>query len=175
MWFSNTMLKLEQLLSRVVVTLLVLLIIDVSWQVLTRFLFPQPSSFTEEVARFLLIWISLLGAAVAYRFKDHLGFDLLVQKLPKKHHGKVSAFNAIVTILFAVFVLLIGGGNVVYVVYTLEQYSSVLGLNMAYVYLVIPIAGLVFLMFAIDNLIRLMNVSHPPGGSDPVDNHGQGA
>ncbi|TLU59482.1 TRAP transporter small permease [Thalassotalea litorea] len=175
MWFSNAMEKLGQQLNRLVVLLLVLLIVDVSWQVLTRFILPQPSSFTEEVARFLLIWISLLGAAVAYRYKDHLGFDLLAKKLPKKHQAKVSMFNAMVTIVFAVFVLLIGGGNVVYVVYTLEQYSSVLGVNMVFVYMVIPFAGLLFLMFAIDNLIQLSAPSEKPDGPGSVNHNSQGA
>ena len=46
----------------------------------------------------------------------------------------------------------IGGGNVVYIVYTLEQYSSVLGINMAYVYSVVPFTGVLFVLFSIERL-----------------------
>lgn len=168
MIYSALMDKLEYFLNRLVVLLLVLLIVDVSWQVITRFLLPQPSSFTEEIARFLLIWISLLGAAVAYRNKDHLGFDLIVSKVPIRHQSKIAAFNSLVACFLAIVVLGIGGGNVVYIVYTLEQYSSVLGINMAYIYMVIPVTGILFLLFAVDNLLKLATESDTP---DPAKNH----
>jgi len=54
---------------------------SVVWQVLSRYLFVVPAAWTEELARFLLIWIGMLGAAYAYRQGSHLGIDLLANKL----------------------------------------------------------------------------------------------
>ena len=53
----------------------------VCWQVFSRFILRAPSSYTEELARFLLIWIGVLGASYAYRTKAHLGLDLFYQKM----------------------------------------------------------------------------------------------
>ncbi|NIX00358.1 MAG: TRAP transporter small permease subunit, partial [Phycisphaerae bacterium] len=51
------------------------LVIDVTWQVITRFVLKNPSSWTEELATYLLIWVGLLGAAVALHRGAHLGID----------------------------------------------------------------------------------------------------
>jgi hypothetical protein len=58
---------LDAVLSRVLILLMFLLVVSVLWQVISRYVFSSPSSWTEELARFLLIWISLLGAAYAFR------------------------------------------------------------------------------------------------------------
>lgn len=169
----NAVIRLSQhigeLVNKLVALLLVLLIVDVAWQVITRFVLAQPSSFTEEIARFLLIWISLLGASVAYRYADHLGFDLLTKKMDQQKQVIVARFNIVLAMLFGVVVLGIGGGNVVYIVYSMEQYSSVLGINMAYVYSVIPLTGLLFVLFSIERLAA------KPAESEPNDTKGEEA
>ena len=73
--------RAERVLAWVLVVLMSVMVIDVSWQVASRFVFRAPSSFTEELAGFLLIWIGLLGAAYGFRTRAHLGIDLLVTKL----------------------------------------------------------------------------------------------
>ena len=79
--YRNIISKIDNVIKWLLIVMMALLVTDVTWQVLTRFILPQPSSFTEEVARFLLIWISLIGGAYAYRQNSHLGFDLLVKKI----------------------------------------------------------------------------------------------
>ncbi|MBU2881038.1 TRAP transporter small permease [Psychrosphaera sp. B3R10] len=159
--------------SKFVAGLLVILIVDVSWQVITRFLLERPSSFTEEIARFLLIWISMLGAAVAYRHADHLGFDLLVSKTKPTTQTIIRKMNALLALIFGVVVLCIGGGNVVYIVYSMEQFSSVLGINMAYIYMVLPIAGLLFVLFALERFMSTTDaLSNEPNKSLSDDQKG---
>ena len=72
---------LDTILKNVLVLLMVALVTAVSWQVISRYGFSTPSSWTEEVARFLLIWIGVLGAAWAFRTGVHLGLDVLPKKL----------------------------------------------------------------------------------------------
>ena len=126
-----------------------LLVIDVTWQVLTRFILPQPSSFTEEVARFLLIWISLLGGALAYRQHSHLGFDLFVNKLSASKALIVNRFCNILVAIFAISVLIIGGANLVSLTWILGQHSPVLNVPMAGIYLVLPLSGILFLLYSV--------------------------
>ena len=59
--------KLDSVLAFILMILMATIVIDVTWQVLSRFIVGNPSSVTEEIARFLLIWIGLLGAAYAFR------------------------------------------------------------------------------------------------------------
>ena len=60
--------------------LLTIMVLDVIWQVFTRFVLKHPSSYTEELAGFLLIWIGLLGAGYAFYIRAHLGIDILKQR-----------------------------------------------------------------------------------------------
>ena len=86
-----------------------ILVIDVLWQVFTRFVLKNPSSWTEELAIFLLIWVSLLGAAVALNRGAHLGIDYFVGKLSiqKRVYTEVLVFLCVS--LFSIFVMVIGG------------------------------------------------------------------
>jgi TRAP-type C4-dicarboxylate transport system permease small subunit len=145
--------KLDVALKYLLITLMALLLIDVSWQVLTRFVLPKPSSFTEELARFLLIWIGLLGAAHAYRHKMHLGVDIFVKSMSK---GKAQATNHIVqlmTLAFSISVLIYGGSKLVLLAFHLEQRSAAMQINMGLVYLALPISGVLFALFAIERLL----------------------
>ena len=103
--------KLDVALKYLLIILMALLLIDVSWQVLTRFILPKPSSFTEELARFLLIWIGLLGAAHAYRHKMHLGVDIFVKSMSDRKAQVTNQIVQLMTLAFAISVLIYGGSN----------------------------------------------------------------
>ena len=58
--------RLDQLLEYLIISIMAVLVIDVLWQVASRFILGDPSSFTDELARFLLIWLSLFGGATCW-------------------------------------------------------------------------------------------------------------
>ena len=140
---------LDAVLNNVLITLMVALVAAVSWQVISRYVFASPSSWTEEVARFLMIWVGLLGAAYAFRSGVHLGFDLLPNKLSGRPAQILKLFTLGAVILFSVTVLIIGGSNLVVLTWELKQYSAVLGLPIAFVYAVIPATGALICVYAI--------------------------
>ena len=72
---------IDRALAWLVIVVMASLVIDVLWQVFTRFVLRDPSSFTEELARYLLIWVGLLGASYAAGKRMHLALDLLPMKL----------------------------------------------------------------------------------------------
>ena len=72
---------LDKSLEVLVMVAVAVLVIDVLWQVFTRFIMGDPSSWTEELATFLLIWVALLGSAVALGRGAHLGIDYFDGKL----------------------------------------------------------------------------------------------
>lgn len=144
----NVMGSLDKALKFALAILMTAMVVSVVWQVLSRYLFVVPAAWTEELARFLLIWIGLLGAAYAYRHGSHLGIDLLANKLGASGQRRLHSIVHTVCLLFAVSVLVIGGGALVYMTWELKQYSAAMGLPIAYVYSVIPASGLLISLFA---------------------------
>ncbi len=140
---------LDAILKPALITLVVLMVSAVSWQVISRYVFSSPSSWTEEVARFLLIWIGVLGAAYAFRTGVHLGLDVLPKKLTGKSADYLKWFTLLVVTIFSTAVLIIGGGSLVALTWELRQYSAVLGLPMAIVYSVIPLAGILICLYSL--------------------------
>lgn len=140
---------LDAVLTRVLMLLMFCLVGAVLWQVFSRYILSAPSSWTEEVARFLLIWISLLGAAYAFRGGMHLALDLLPKKLSGKNADRLKWLTIFLVVLFSFTVLVVGGFGLVQLTWELKQYSAVLGLPMYYVYSVIPVSGLLICLYAI--------------------------
>ncbi len=140
---------LDKFLRGMLVVLMASLVLSVTWQVVSRYLFASPSSWTEEVARFLLIWIGTLGAAYAFRTNMHIGLDLLPKKLTGISARNLHWFTLAVIIVFAATVLVFGGGSLVYLTWDLRQYSAVLGLPISFVYSVIPLTGLLLVIYSV--------------------------
>ena len=99
---------LDCFLEALVGTVMAVLVLDVSWQVFTRFILRDPSIWTDELATFLLIWVSLLGAAVALKRRAHLGMDYFVERLTPQRRRVVEAFAFSCTGLFSASVMMIG-------------------------------------------------------------------
>ena len=146
---NKTIKILDAILKNVLIVLMVVLVASVSWQVISRYGFSTPSSWTEEVARFMLIWIGVLGAAWAFRSGVHLGLDVLPKKLSGQPAQALKLFTVLVIVIFSVSVLIIGGGSLVILTWELKQYSAVLGLPIAFVYSVIPVSGGLICFYAI--------------------------
>ena len=139
----------DRILAGTLVTLMVLMVVAVSWQVATRYLLNNPSSYTEELASYLLIWISLLGAAYALRKRAHLGIDILVQRMGTRQRGAARHFAYAVVIVFSLVALVFGGGWLVYVTLDLNQLSAAFQLPIGYVYLALPLSGLLMIYYSI--------------------------
>jgi TRAP-type C4-dicarboxylate transport system permease small subunit len=148
------LLGIDRVLAIFLMLLMAAIVIDVSWQVLSRFIVGKPSSFTEEVARFLLIWIGILGAAYAFRTHAHLGLDLITNKLPFEKRVRADLVVQLICFAFAASVMVYGGINLVHLQLELGQTSAALQIKMGYIYLVIPLAGLLICIYAIDNIFN---------------------
>ena len=147
---------ITEILKIVLIILMSVIVIDVSWQVFTRFILKDPSSFTEELAGFLLIWIGLLGASYALYTRSHLGIDVITGKLIgfKKRMVEIVIYS--VVFLFSLFILLIGGFRLVNLTFTLNQISPSIGIPMGYVYLVLPLTGLLMMLYSANNIFSVI-------------------
>lgn len=140
---------LEKLLVLLLAALMTAMVVSVVWQVLSRYLFVVPAAWTEELARFVLIWIGMLGAAYAYRSGSHLGLDLLPTRLGGARQVALLRGIHLVCLVFSLAVLVIGGGSLVSMTWELKQYSAAMGMPIAFVYAVIPASGLLICLFAL--------------------------
>jgi TRAP-type C4-dicarboxylate transport system permease small subunit len=132
---------LDQFVAGLLAALLSLMVFAVTWQVISRYLLGSPSGWTEELARFLLIWIGVFGGSLAYQRRVHLGVDLLADRLTGTGlKWQQRAVDACV-LVFAVTVLIGGGGSLVALTHELSQYSPALGLPMSFVYPSLPLSG----------------------------------
>lgn len=132
---------LDRTLEWLTIVAVGILVIDVTWQIITRFILNHPSSWTEEFATFLMMWVGLLGAAVAVNYKAHLGVDFIVLKLPDTWRLYVELCVYLIVAVFALSVMIIGGLELVQKTLVTNQVSPALSWKMGYVYLCLPISG----------------------------------
>ena len=119
------------------------MVLVVSWQVLTRFLLRQPSSITEELVRFALVWLALLGASYGFGQRGHLAIDLLPRG------PKLDLVVRAAVAVFASVVLVFGGWRLVDITLALGQSSAALQVERGYVYVVLPLSGLLILFYTV--------------------------
>lgn len=159
---------LERLLAAAIAILMTAMVLNVLWQVFSRFVLRTPSSHTEELARYLMIWLGLLGGAYGVGTKSHLAVDFLTAGLQGAARRWMHAVVEIAVLLFAAAVMVGGGVRLMWVTFTLGQTSAALGLKLGYVYAAVPLAGVCIVVFCLASLAALRRGSdedaHPSGG-----------
>jgi TRAP-type C4-dicarboxylate transport system permease small subunit len=148
--------RLTLALEIAVIIITGLLVLDVVWQVFTRFVLKDPSTWTEELATMLLMWMALLGASVTFARKGHLGVDYFVGKLSPKNQV-IAEIVAYIFITFFAVIMVYGGYKIVSFTLNTNQTSAALGIKMGYVYLSIPISGFFILILSIENLYEKLS------------------
>jgi len=158
----------DRILSPVLVGLMGLAVLNVLWQVLSRYVLGAPSSFTQELARFLLIWIGVLGAGYAVGTREHLALELI----PEQLEGRAQTWLRIAIqgfiMLFAVAVMVVGGLRLVYIQLSLGQTSASLNVPLGYVYLVLPLTGALMAFYSLTHIsghLRTLRTETPTHSS----------
>lgn len=123
------------------------MVLAVCWQVITRFVLKNPSTVTEEILRYLLVWTTMVGGAYAYGRRKHLSINMLAKKLPPRAQKLLDIFVQAVVIAFCVVVMIVGDLRLVET--TFDQISSALRLPMPYVYASILVGGVLIIFYAI--------------------------
>ena len=139
----------NKILEWFLIIIFALLVLDVLFQVFSRYLLGTSFTWTEEFARFSLIWMTILGAAYLNAKKEHLSMDFLYQKLSVANKRKTSILIEVFIFLFALIVMVIGGINLVYTTLHLEQLSGTLRIPLGYVYAIMPFSGFLIMSFSI--------------------------
>jgi TRAP-type C4-dicarboxylate transport system permease small subunit len=120
----------------------------VLWQVVSRFVLRDPSSVTEELARYLMMWVGMLGAtyAIGQGLHPNVGLHLRLARVPPLG-GIARNLPRLLVGSFAIGVLLLGGFELVRLTLEVEQTSAALELPMGFVYSVLPLSGALLLLY----------------------------
>lgn len=145
--------RIDQAVRWLLICLMSIIVLDVLLQVVSRYLFRSPLGFTDELAGFLLIWVGLLGSAYATGEKQHLAIDLISLKFTPEKRRYLELVISFFVIAFAVGVLVVGGVWLVYTSFLFGQLSASLQIPLGYVYLIVPLSGLLIVYYSIDNTV----------------------
>ncbi len=123
-------------------------------QVVSRYAFGKPLSWSEELGRYIFVWMSFLGMAVAMHKGSHVALDILVNKLKNVSKKILMVLNNLIVVFFG-FILTYSGINLVKL--GAKQTSPTLKIPMQFVYIVIPISGIILVYFVLSQTIQLLN------------------
>ncbi|MPW31860.1 TRAP transporter small permease subunit [Agarivorans sp. B2Z047] len=143
---------------------IVTLVITVTWQVFSRYVLNDPSSFTDELARYTMIWFGLAGASYLFGKNGHLAITLFIGSVKSKYR---KYFHVLINIISVAFIsLAMVKGGVLLMGRTMMQFSPALQIPMAYVYLILPLSGIVMLTYLILNTIEVFAPATSPRESE---------
>ncbi|WPJ97268.1 TRAP transporter small permease [Coraliomargarita algicola] len=144
--------RASKCLNFLLIFIFIVLVVDVLWGVGSRYLLGNQARWSEELARLLMVWLALLGAALATREQQHLGLDVLVRQWPDEVQCLASIFVHCAVAIFAVAIMAWGGGQLVVARFESGQMLPALDISRAWFYLALPVSGVLVCLFSIENL-----------------------
>ena len=132
--------RINRWIERICVALLVLLVLDVWLGVLARYVLPVQLTFTEELARYLMIWMALLAVSSGIVYREHIGVEIVFRRLPAPARRWLAvAFDAIA---FAFFAALFWYG-IDFVERGFRRITMIYEIPKAYPFMAVPLAAAV--------------------------------
>ena len=144
--------QIDSVLEKILVIIMSAMVINVLWQVFSRYILTNPSSFTDELARYLMIWVGVLGAAYVAGKGNHVAITYFSEKFSPNNLIRVKVAINFIILGFAFFGMLVGGLRLVYITMVLEQLSPSLKIPLGIVYAVIPLSGILIIYYKILDL-----------------------
>lgn len=132
------------------------------WQVFTRYVLRNPSSWSEEMVSYLFAWMSLFGASLVVGERGHMNIPILVERLGDKARKFFAIFGEIVACIFAGVILVYGGIQITGL--AMGQMTSALGVPVGIFYVVLPLAGLLNIIYTVLNIVDIATDSEVAEG-----------
>ena len=95
--------QIDKFVEKLLVFILGVMVLNVLWQVFTRFFTPNPSAFTDELTRYLMIWLGILGSAYLAGKNEHVAIDFFIKKLNKNQCAMANEMVRFFCAKFCVF------------------------------------------------------------------------
>lgn len=148
---------LDKLILFICVVLFMLMTVVGTYQILVRYVFKSPSTISEELISYSFAWMSMFAASYIFGKRDHMRMVFFIEKFTKNAQKTVAIVTEIVILLFALGVL-VGGGSYITSL-SMTQMTPALKISMGYIYLVIPVCGIMTSIYSVLNIVDLMKNS----------------
>lgn len=148
---------LDKLILFICVILFMLMTVVGTYQILVRYVFKSPSTISEELISYSFAWMSMFAASYIFGKRDHMRMVFFIEKFTKNAQKTVAIITEIVILLFALGVL-VGGGSYITSL-SMTQMTPALKISMGYIYLVIPVCGIMTSIYSVLNIVDLMKNS----------------
>ena len=137
------------------------MVILTCWQVFTRYVLQNPSSWSEELVSYLFAWMSLLGASLVVGERGHMNIPIVVEKMGEKGRKFFAIFAELIAFAFSAVILVYGGIQITNL--AMGQMTSALGLPIGIFYVVLPLSGVLNMIYTILNIIDITTNSEMEG------------
>lgn len=132
---------------------LTVMVLLTTYQVITRYVFSSPSTWSEELVGYLFAWSTLFGATIVSGERGHMNIPILVDRLKPAGKKALNIFAELIAFAFSATILVFGGIQVSNL--AMGQQTSSLGVAVGVFYWVMPICGVVMALYSIMNIIGI--------------------
>ncbi|MCD7979136.1 MAG: TRAP transporter small permease [Fusobacterium sp.] len=155
------MTEIRNFLNKIILGICVILFMFMTcvgtYQILVRYIFKSPSTISEELISYSFAWMSMFAASYIFGKRDHMRMVFFIERFNKDIQIKIGILTEIVVLLFAIGVLISGGAYITTL--SITQTTPALGISMGYIYIVLPVCGIITAIYSILNIFDLMKKS----------------
>ena len=123
------------------------------WQVFTRYVLANPSSWSEELVSYLFAWASLLGASLITGERGHMNIPILVDRTSPPVQKALNIFGELIAFAFSGIILVYGGIEISQL--AMGQMTSSLGVAVGVFYVVMPLCGILNMIYTVLNIVDI--------------------
>lgn len=145
---------IDLVLSSACAVIFAAMVVIGTYQIITRFVFRSPSTVSEELLTYSFTWMALLASAYVFGKRDHMRMGFAADKLGKGSQKVLNIISEILIMLLAGSVMIYGGVTIMDL--TMTQSTASLGIPMGVVYTIIPLSGVLIVVYSILNLVDLI-------------------
>lgn len=146
---------LDKIIEIFCIVILGIMTLLVTWQVITRYFFNNPSVVTEQTSQYLFVWLVMYGSAYVFGKREHMQISFVRDLSPKKIRKFIDIFQEIIITIFVIGVMIYGGYFTT--LRQMGQIDAALQIPMGVIYSVIPISGVIIIFYAIYNIKTLIS------------------
>jgi TRAP-type C4-dicarboxylate transport system permease small subunit len=146
---------IDRVLSFACALIFAAMVVIGTYQIVTRFVFNSPSTVSEELLTYSFTWMALLATAYVFGKRDHMRMGFLADKFGEGVQKALGIVSEILILLLAGAVMVHGGVTIVKL--TMIQSTASLGVPMGVVYTIIPISGVLIVVYSVLNIVDLVS------------------
>ena len=130
------------------------MVILTCWQVLTRYVLQNPSTWSEELVGYLFAWMSLMGASLITCERGHMNIPIIVERFSAPVQKLLNCLGEVIAFLFSAVILVFGGVQITTL--AMGQMTSSLGVPIGIFYIVLPLCGVLNMIYTVLNIIDIL-------------------